>query len=119
MALGLGLIAQEQRPTVGLADHTINSEHTPYIEVRIAKAPPKKIEFKLKLLFKLKACELKIQAGLIKQARTGACEVEGTLAQGTLVLATKKLAPIRLPGVFPTDASLAARQQTKNKDADL
>jgi hypothetical protein len=96
---------------VGLADHTINSEHNPYIEVRISKAPPRKIEFKLKLVFKLKACELKIQGGLIKQARPGACELEGTFSQGTLVLATKKLAPIHLPGAFPSDQSVTAREQ--------
>src|ERR1700730_3829323 len=101
---------------VGLADHTINSEHTPYIEVRISKAPPKKIEFKLKLVFKLKACELKIQGGLIKQARAGACEVEGTLPRGSFVIATKKLAPIRLPGSFPIEKSLPAGEpQTRAK----
>jgi len=97
---------------LGLADHSITSEHSPYIEVRIAKAPPKKIEFKLKLVFKLKACELKIQDGLIKQARAGACEVEGTLAQGPLVIATKKLAPIKLPGSFPIEKSKSMREET-------
>jgi hypothetical protein len=104
---------------VGLAEHTITSEHTPYIELRIAKMETQKIEFKLKLVFTLKACELKIQGGLIKQARTGACEIEGTLSRGPLVLATKKLAPIHLPGSFPTDKSLAARQQqTPARSAD-
>lgn len=94
---------------VGLADHTITSEHSPYIEVRIGKAPPRKIHFKLKLVFKLKACELKIQKGLITQARPGACELEGSLSQGLLVLVTKKLAPIYLPGTLPIDTDLAGR----------
>jgi len=98
---------------VGLAEHTISSEHTPCIELRIANLPPKKIDFKLKLVFKLKPCELLIQGGLIKQARTGACEAEGTLSQGLLVLATKKLAPIHLPGSIPTDKSLGASTQAK------
>ena len=96
---------------VGLAEHTITSEHTPYIELRIAKVPPQRIDFKLKLVFKLKACELMIQGGLIKQARPGTCEVEGTFSQGLLVLATKRLTPIRLPGSIPTAKSLAAREQ--------
>ena len=79
--------------------------------MRFAKAPAKKIEFKLKLIFRLKACELTIQGGQIKQARPGACEIEGTLAQGSLVIATKKLAPIHLPGAFPSDEALAAQQK--------
>lgn len=93
---------------VGLAEHTISSEHTPYIEVRIAKLDAQRIDFKLKLVFKLKACELEIQGGLIKQARTAACEVEGTLSQGLLVIANRKLTPIRLPGWFTADQSQAA-----------
>ena len=96
---------------VGMSEHTIVSEHSPYIEMRLAKMPAQKIPFKLKLTFKLKACELLVQGGLIKQARPGACEIEGTLSQGLLVLATRKLGPIKLPGAIPTDKSLALRQQ--------
>jgi hypothetical protein len=80
--------------------------------MRLAKMPAQKIQFKLRLLFNLKACELLVQGGLIKQARPGVCELEGTLSQGLLVLATKKLGPIKLPGAIPTDENLAARAST-------
>ena len=36
-----------------LAEHAINSQHKPYIEIRIKNTTVKKIEFTLKLLFKL------------------------------------------------------------------
>ena len=87
---------------VGMAEHTIVSEHTPYIEMRLAKMPAQKIPFKLKLTFKLKACELLVQGGLIKQARPGACEIEGTLSQGLLARAgeeswDRSSYPVRFP----------------------
>lgn len=85
---------------VGLAEHTINTEHRPYIEARVANAPVKKIEFTLRLLFKVKGCILKIERGAVTQAQTGSCELEGILEYGSLALARKKLAPITLPGSF-------------------
>ncbi len=91
---------------VGLAEHTINAEHRPYIEARIANAPVKRLEFTLRLLFKLKGCILKVQAGAITHAQTGACELEGVLEYENLALARKKLAPINLPGTFSLSGRL-------------
>lgn len=81
-----------------LAEHTINSQHRPHIEVSIQNTPVTRIEFVLRLIFRLKGFVLKIQNGAIKEMRTGSCDARGTLEYKGLVIAEKKLAPISLPG---------------------
>src|SRR6185295_11036198 len=49
-----------------LAEHTINCEQKPHLEMRIKDLPVKKIEFVVKLLFKLKGFVLKVQNGAIQ-----------------------------------------------------
>jgi hypothetical protein len=83
-----------------LAEHTINSEHHPCIEVRIHNAAVKKIEFTLRLVFNLKGFVLKVQHGKIKEMRTGLCEVEGAMEYGGVTILEKSVAPIELPGSF-------------------
>jgi len=63
-----------------LAQHSINSEHKPHLEMRIKDLPVKKIEFLVKLVFNLKGFVLKIKAGAIEEIQTGACEVKGTIS---------------------------------------
>ena len=83
-----------------LVDHSIRSEHHPYIEARIRNMPVKKIEFAVKLSFKLKGFVLKIKAGEIEEMLTGSCEVEGKVEYAGLTIAEKKLSPINLPALF-------------------
>lgn len=82
-----------------LVDHNIRSEHHPYIEVRIRNMPVKKIEFAVKLSFKLKGFVLKIKAGEIEEMLTGRCEVEGKVEYAGLTIVEKKLSPINLPAL--------------------
>ena len=90
-----------------LAEHTINSQHHPSIEVRIQNTAVKKIEFTVRLAFKLKGFVLKIQNGAIKEMKTGDCEVKGTIEYQGLMIAEKKLAPIKLPGAIPLERNEA------------
>lgn len=83
-----------------LATHTISSTHHPYITVRVARLPPKKVEFTVTMAFTLNGCELKIQRGAIQEIHTGTCEAEGTLEGLGLVLARRKLEPLTLPGTI-------------------
>lgn len=94
---------------VGLAEHTVSSEYRPYIEVRVANAPVKKIEFTLRLLFELKGCILKIREGAIAEAQTGSCDLEAILEYADLALVKKKLSLINLPGSLALSDSLAAK----------
>jgi hypothetical protein len=89
-----------------LAEHNINSDHKPSIDVRLKGASVKKIELPVQLAFKLKGFVLKIQNGGIKEMQTGHCEAKGTIKYGTLVIAEKKLEPIKLPFTIPIPASI-------------
>src|SRR4030095_10212179 len=82
-----------------LVEHVTRSEHHPYIEARIGKAPVKKIEFKVKLTFGLKGFVLKIKAGEIEEMLTGRCEGEGKVDYAGLTIAEKRLSPIALPAL--------------------
>ncbi|HXI25882.1 MAG TPA: hypothetical protein VNG71_18645 [Pyrinomonadaceae bacterium] len=88
-----------------LAEHTIDSEHRPYLEVRIKKASLKKIEFCIRLRFRLKGFVLKINEGRIKEMKTGLCEVEGTVECEKATILKKSRAPIHLPGTVPLEVS--------------
>jgi hypothetical protein len=80
-----------------LAQHTINSEHKPSIDVKIKGATVKKIELVIQLGFNLKGFLLKIQNGAITEMQTGQCEAKGTIKYAGLTIAEKKLEPIKLP----------------------
>jgi len=80
-----------------LAQHTINSEHKPSIDVKIKGATVKKIELVIQLGFNLKGFLLKIQNGAITEMETGQCEAKGTIKYSGLTIAEKKLEPIKLP----------------------
>jgi hypothetical protein len=82
-----------------LSEHTINSQHKPHIEVRVQNTTVKKLEFILRLVFRVKGFVLKIQNGAIKEMRTGLCDARGTLEYQGLIIAEKKLAPIHLPAL--------------------
>ena len=84
-----------------LAQHKIDSDHKPCLEMRLKDMPVKKIEFVVKLIFTLKGFVLKIQGGAIQEIQTGACEVKGTISYAGQVIVDKKLSPIKLPGRLP------------------
>lgn len=92
--------APEAITNVELSDHSIKSVHHPHIEMRQKKAASKKVEFTLRLLFKLQGFSLRIQNGLIKEIRTGPCEMQGTLEYQGLTVAEQKDAPVSLPAVI-------------------
>ncbi len=89
-----------------LAEHTINSDHKPSLDVRIKGATIKKIELGVQLGFKLRGFVLKVQNGSIIEMQTGQCEVKGTIKYGTLMIAEKKLEPIKLPLSIPIPAAI-------------
>ena len=101
-ALQAALDESEKNPEaimdLELAEHTVNSQHHPRIEVKIRNATVKNIEFTMRLAFKLKGFVLRIQQGVIKEMQTGKCEVKGTVEYQGLTILEKKLAPIELPG---------------------
>jgi hypothetical protein len=110
--------APEATKYLELVEHIIRSEHHPYIEARIRNLPVKKIEFAVKLTFKLKGFVLKIKAGEIEEMLTGRCEVEGKVEYAGLAIAEKKLSPIALPALcrFKPEA-MPSISVTRSSDA--
>ena len=82
---------------VALGEHSVNSKHTPCIEVMVQNATVKKIDFTMQLVFRLKGFILTIQNGTIKHIQTGTCEVAGTIEYEGLKIAEKKFGTIKLP----------------------
>jgi hypothetical protein len=80
-----------------LAEHTIDYETKPSIDVKIKSATVKKLELPIQLAFKLRGFVLKIQNGGIREMQTGNCEARGTIKYGGITIAEKKLEPIKLP----------------------
>ena len=93
-----------------LAQHSINCEQKPHLEMRIKELPVKKIEFLVKLLFNLKGFVLKVQNGAIQEIQSGACEIKGTVSYAGQVIVEKKLSPINLPGRIDVPALIGSLQ---------
>jgi hypothetical protein len=102
-----------------LSEHTINSQHKPHIEVRVQNTTVKKLEFILRLVFRVKGFVLKIQNGAIKEMRTGLCDARGTMEYQGLIIAEKKLAPIHLPALVHFEmAKTEAKKPLKQARVD-
>jgi len=99
-------LSPEKKIYFELAEHTIKSEHHPYIEIKVAGIPnPQKMNFTILLSFKLKGFILTIQNGCIIEIKTGSCEIEGSFNYMEITLAEKKLEPIYLPGLIHVQLS--------------
>jgi hypothetical protein len=80
-----------------LAEHSIDYETKPFIDVKIKGASVKKITLTVTLNLKLKGFTLKVQNGAICEIQTGSCEGKGTIKYDKLPIAEKKLSPIKFP----------------------
>jgi hypothetical protein len=98
----------DEKMYLELAQHSINCDQKPHIEMRIKDLPVKKIEFNVKLVFNLKGFVLKLQNGAIEEIETGSCDAKGTISCGGQVILEKKLSSIKLPGRLPVPAVIGA-----------
>lgn len=80
-----------------LAEHNVDYQTKPSIDVKIKRATVKKLELPIQLGFKLRGFVLKIQNGGIREMQTGSCEAKGTIKYAGITVAEKKLEPIKLP----------------------
>jgi len=97
----------EETTYVELAEHTINSEHKPSIDVKLRGAKLKTIALLVQLGFKLQGFVLKIKNGGIIEIQAGHCELKGTIKFSGLTIAEKKLAPVKLPFIIPVEMPVA------------
>src|SRR5207253_6713662 len=91
----------EKTVYLDLAQHTIDYQSRPFIDVRLKSTTVKKIEIAVHLGFKLKGFVLKIQNGAIQEMQSGHCEAKGTIKYANITIAEKTLEPIKLPFTVP------------------
>ncbi len=85
---------------VPLAEHTISSEHHPFLEILINNQPFGKIEFHISVSLALESAILKIQDGKIMAVTAGTCKGKGTIECENLLIMEKQTQPISLPGTI-------------------
>jgi hypothetical protein len=82
---------------LNLTEHSINSKHTPSIELRFNKVTVYTIKFNINVSFTVKGFVLKIHQGKIYEIKSGQCQAEGVVSWEGVELLEKKLTSIDLP----------------------
>jgi len=90
----------EETYFVEMADHTINSEHNPQIDVVVNKQVITTIYFYIVLALSFKGLVLRIQDGKIKGITTGNCLGRGSLYCENRLLLEKETRSFTLPGAI-------------------
>ena len=106
----LAATAQDPSRTVlvHLGQHTLDSTHTPSIELRAQGRTVLELSFPIELAFQIEAVELTLRAGAVREVRTGRVTVRGTVKlEGTTIL-ERQLSAIDLPGRILLDVDVAS-----------
>lgn len=83
---------------IELKEHTITSQHKPYLDVEVNNKSIGRINFEIDLELAVQGIILKIQDAKIKQIRTGSLKISGTINCEGLEIAKKKSKEVNLPG---------------------
>ena len=90
----------EKVSLVPIAEHTVRSEHHPYIEFRINDQPAGKIAFCITVSLMAKGMILVIRDGRIWEIRTGECSARGSITCEGIPNAEKSSEIVPLPGAI-------------------
>ncbi|MBZ5563046.1 MAG: hypothetical protein LAP13_11585 [Acidobacteriia bacterium] len=96
-----------------LAEHTLKSEHHPYVEVLLNDQPVGRLVFDVAVALVLKGLVLKIQNARIKAISPGSCQAKGSIALEKAVLVERALTPLTLPGFIDLGEGISLKQQTR------
>jgi hypothetical protein len=107
----------EKAVYLDLAEHALDYESKPFIDVKLKGASVKKLTLTVLLNLKVKGFVLKVQNGAIRELQTGNCEAKGSIKYGTLSIAEKKLEPIKFPFSIKIP-SLIASPEAKSEAPD-
>lgn len=77
-----------------LAEHTVKSDHHPYVEVLVNGRPVGQVTFDVTVSLKLESFELKLQDGKIKAVNAGTVQGVGEISFYGVTLVKKELEPI-------------------------
>ena len=98
---------------VGLTHHTIDSTHTPAIELRAQGRKVLEVSFPVELTLEIDAVRLTIRGGAIREIHPGEVKVRGTMKLENTVVLERQLSAITLPGRIVLDAP--ARESASNR----
>ena len=87
----------EKAVYLDLAEHALDYQSKPFIDVKLKGASIKKLTLTVLLNLKVKGFVVKVQNGAIRELQTGNCEAKGSIRYGTLSIAEKKLEPVKFP----------------------
>ena len=91
---------------VPLAEHTLESEHHPSIEVLVDDRSILQLTFAIDLTLTLQGVVLKIQNGKIREIRPGEASGEGSIKCGESVIVSQEFDSASLPGSIRLDPGL-------------
>jgi hypothetical protein len=85
---------------VHVAEHTIESTHTPSLEVRVEGRPLATLTLPVEMAFDIEAVSLLIRGGEIREVRPGRIMARGTVKLESSVILQRDLARIEFPGTL-------------------
>jgi hypothetical protein len=92
---------------VQLTHHTIESAHTPAIELRAQGRKVLEVSFPVELALEIDAVRLTIRGGAIREIHPGEVKVRGTMKLENTVVLERQLSAITLPGRIVLEAPAA------------
>ena len=92
---------------VPLLDHTITSEHRPYVDVVVEGTPIARLVFPLKLALQVEGVVVRIAKGRLTDVMAGHLKLKATLKFAEFVLFEKALSPIAIPGALTLERAAA------------
>jgi hypothetical protein len=90
-----------------LAEHTIHSEHRPFIEILVNEQVIARVDFEVDIALNFKGANLKIQDGKIIEIRTGSCQGSCTVTCQGGVIFQKDSSTVHLPGSIDLGEGIA------------
>ena len=92
--------SEKEAVLLPLLDHTITSEHRPYVDVVLNGTAIARLVFPLTVSFHLEGIVLRIAKGRIADVLAGQMTIKATLKFAEFVLIEKALPPITIPGAL-------------------
>jgi hypothetical protein len=85
---------------------SLESEHEPYVELKVTGLPPQEVHFPVKLSLEFSGATLLVDKGRVLSLSGGDCKASGTLCCEKLELFKRPLEPVRLPGTISFGAGV-------------
>lgn len=89
-----------QSVLVPLAEHTVKSQHQPYVEILVNDEVAARVTFQVDLAFTVRGVLLLVQDGRIKSVKTGEIKGKGTVKCEQALLLEQDFRTVSLPGTI-------------------